>query len=148
VAAAVCAVLFSGCTRVDRQLFEGLTHTRDVLAADVPARVDLARYRELVGGFKSELAAARSRAQTSAERAVLRSYEDALPGLLDLLAVWEVKERDHVELLPLKEPLYQRLQKEYDLPVNSNEPPSIYAGEAMPAIWDATKAKLEKAGPQ
>ncbi len=132
------------CARVDRQLLAGLDRTSAVLVSDVPGKVNLARYRDLVGSYTTELTAARARAQTAGERAALEDYETAYTGLKDMLTIWEAKDAG-TELLPLRDPLNERVARQYKLPVNTNEPPSIYASEALPEIWAATKAKLELA---
>jgi hypothetical protein len=140
-----CALAMAGaaCAGVDSQKFAGLHHARTVLVAEVPSQVNLARYRDLVRGYSTEVVAAQARMETSGERELLKRFEDAESGLKDVLAVWEARDRGNSELLPLSDPTFSRLQKEYDLPVNTNEPPSIYANEAMSAIWGRTKATLE-----
>jgi hypothetical protein len=133
----------SACAGVDAQKFAGLHHARTVLVAEVPSQVNLTRYRDLVRGYSTEVVAAQARMATAGERELLKKFEAAEAGLKDVLAVWEARDSRDSELLPLSDPLFSRLQKEYDLPVNTNEPPSIYANEAMSAIWGRTKATLQ-----
>jgi hypothetical protein len=138
------AALASGCTRVDRQLFTGLDRTSQAILAEVP-KVGLERYRELTTSYTNELTAAHARAQTSAERAALEPYDSAQTGLKDILAVWSAKDTTQSDMLPVRDEMAGRIAKTYGLPVNTNEPPSIYAGEAMQIIWDSTKARLTQA---
>ena len=44
--------------------------------------------------------------------------------------------------LPLSDALPERLRLRYDLPVNSNEPRSIYASEALRALRDDITHRL------
>jgi hypothetical protein len=140
----LAATLAVSCAKVDRQLFGGLDRASTTILAEVP-KVSLARYRELVTVYASELTAAHSRAQTSAELAALDSYDAAQIGLKDILAVWDAKETRQSDMLPMRDEMAARVAKQYSLPVNTNEPPSIYASEAMQVIWDATKGRLTQA---
>ena len=144
-AAIVASVAAAGCTRIDRRIFEGLVRQSKSIEDQVPAKVDLARYRDLVNGMSDELAGATARAHTRGERAVLAEYDTALTGLKDILAVWEAKDRSRSDLLPIRDAMPARIAREYNLAVNTNEPPSIYASEAMQAIWATTKPRLEAA---
>jgi hypothetical protein len=140
----VAAGLAASCARVDRQLFSGLDRTGGVILSEVP-RVSLARYRELFNAYTTELTAAHARAQTGSERSALEPYDAAAAGLKDVLAVWDAKETSRSDMLPLADEMAARVAKTYSLPVNTNEPPSIYASEAMQLIWGATKDALTRA---
>jgi hypothetical protein len=48
-------------------------------------------------------------------------------------------------MLPIREELPARIAREYELGINTNEPPSIYADEALQAIWKAARGHLRAA---
>ena len=98
----------------------------------------LPQYRELLSAYTAELAGLRTRATNTRERAVLAEYEAALKGLTDIQLVWEEKDTRGSDMLPISEELPARIAREYDLGVNTNEPPSIYADEALAAIWNSS----------
>jgi hypothetical protein len=137
VLATLCA-----CTSTHRERFPTLEsasrHVVSVLSSDAT----LDRYRSAAASFATELEHAAPTTATGRER--LDRYRDVNKGLQDILAVWEAKSSGQQELLPLSSPLAGRLAKEWELPVNTNEPPSIYASEAMQTIWRATKKKIEE----
>jgi hypothetical protein len=105
----------------------------------------LPQYRELLAAYATEVSGVGTRATNSHERAVLAEYEAALKGLTDLRLVWEAKDARGSDMLPIREELVARIAREYDLGVNTNEPPSIYADEAMAAIWSAARGHLTDA---
>ena len=65
-----------------------------------------------------------------------------MKALTDLELVWEEQDKRDVEMLPIREALPARLAREYDLPVNTNEPPSIYTEEARRTIWETARRHL------
>ena len=75
---------------------------------------------------------------------MLAEYEAALKNLTDLQLVWEEKDA-RGEMLPIREEVPARIAREYELGVNTNEPPSIYADEAMSTIWKAARGHLTNA---
>lgn len=75
---------------------------------------------------------------------MLAEYEAALKNLTDLQLVWEEKDA-RGEMLPIREEIPARIAREYELGVNTNEPPSIYADEAMAAAWKAARGHLTNA---
>lgn len=75
---------------------------------------------------------------------MLAEYEAALKNLTDLQLVWEAKDA-RGEMLPIREELPARIAREYELGVNTNEPPSIYADEAMGTIWQRARKHLRAA---
>src|SRR5262249_27628208 len=85
------------------------------------------------------------RVTNSRGRAALAEYQAALKSLNDLELVWEAKDTQAREMLPIREEPTGRIAREYDLPVNTNEPPSIYADEAMGMIWQAALKHLRAA---
>ncbi len=105
----------------------------------------LPQYRELLSTYTAELSGVRGRARNTRERAVLAEYEAALRGLTDIQLVWEEKDARGSDMLPIREELPARIAREYDLGVNTNEPPSIYADEALHAIWAAARGHLRAA---
>jgi hypothetical protein len=137
--------LAGDCRGIDRRHFEGLETARQGIEAAIDAKAGLPRYRESLDKFSAELASAKARIETSRERHVLSQYEAAVPGLTDLRLVWEAREARGSDMLPIREDLPARIAREYDLGINTNEPPSIYAGEALQTIWTATKTHLEEA---
>ena len=44
-------------------------------------------------------------------------------------------------MLPIREELPARIAREYELGMNTNEPPSIYADEALQAIWEGAPTR-------
>jgi hypothetical protein len=142
---ALCLALCSGCAQMDKRAFSGVDQAGRAIVAAFDGKIPLPRYRELVAAFSAEVVHARAQTRSSSERTLLDEYDAAEAGLNDLLAVWQRREEHNEELLPIAEALPARLAEQYQLPVNTNEPPSIYATEAIHAIWDATRATLSHA---
>jgi hypothetical protein len=138
-------VLAGACRDFDRRHFAGLETAGKDIETAIDAKAGLPRYRESLDRFSAELANAKPRIQTSREREVLSQYEAAYRGLTDIRLVWEASEARGSDMLPIREELAARVAHEYDLGVNTNEPPSIYAGEALQTIWTTTRTKLEEA---
>ena len=137
--------LAGACQGLDREHFERLETAGQDIEAAIDAKAALPRYRELLDRFSAELASAQGRVQTSRDRKVLSQYEAAYRGLTDIRLVWEAKEARGSDMLPIREDLPARVAREYDLGINTNEPPSIYAGEALQTIWTTTRSKLAEA---
>lgn len=137
--------LASACGRIDRQAFQELDKAGRAVAVALEGRTALPRYRQLMAVYSAELIAARRKIRSSGDRALLTEYEAAGSTMQDLLAVWERRDEHDTELLPIAEELPARLKVEYDLPVNTNAPPSIYASEAMRAMADSARARLQQA---
>ena len=133
------------CQRLDRRAFDGVEKASRALQTAVDGQTSLRVYRQLLGTYSAELAAIRGRVTNPPQRAVLAEYEAALKGLTDLQLVWEDKEARGSEMLPIRDDLPARIAREYALGVNTNEPPSIYASEAMRAAWDAARQHLRSA---
>jgi hypothetical protein len=131
-----------GCGGLDRRAFEKVERTSKAVQAAIEGKTTLPKYRELLGAYSAELAAVRQRVTTARGHAALAEYEAALKGLTDIRLVWEDKDARGSDMLPIREELPARIAREYDLGVNTNEPPSIYADEALEAIWKATRAHL------
>ena len=138
-------VAAAACRGLDSQHFRGLDAAGRAIGSAVAAKSDLAQYRQLLAAFSSELSGAKTRATTAEEKAVLAQYESAHTALTDILLVWEAKEASGSDMLPIREALAERIAREYDLGINTNEPPSIYASEAMQTIWAAARTRLESA---
>lgn len=140
VCSIIAALMLSACTPARRERFPALETAGQNVQQVLSSNGSLDRYRTAAVTFSAAVASAS--AATSDGRDRLERYRVVDKGLQDLLAVWEMKSTQQQELLPLSSPLPGRLAKEYQLPVNTNEPPSIYASEAMQAIWERTKATL------
>ncbi|MDR1990924.1 MAG: hypothetical protein LBQ09_11930 [Acidobacteriaceae bacterium] len=138
----VCAVATIACGG-SLHLFDAVDHAAKTLEAAMNQKPDLPRYRELYTAFAGELDKATPAAHSSRERDALTQYERARAGLRDILFIWEEQTSRKAELLPIDNALFGRVQKEYDIPVNTNEPPSIYGSEAIRMIWESTKQRLD-----
>lgn len=134
-----------GCRDVDRRAFQSVERASTTVQTALDNKATLAQFRPLLAAYSAEVSAAESRASTPGERRLLAEYQAALKALTDVQLVWEEKEARGVQLLPIREALPARLKREYDLPVNTNEPPSIYADEAMTAAWDAARQHMRAA---
>ena len=131
---------------IERGTFERMRTASLAIESAITAKEPLPRYRQLVTEYSAALAATKVSVRTEREQALLARYESARPRLEDIQRVWEARTaRGETELLPISEPLAARLAREYDLPVNTNEPPSIYANEALQAIWAQARSTLEAA---
>jgi hypothetical protein len=139
------AVSTSSCGQINPDAFTGVQQAGDNIASAIASRTDVSHYRDLVTAYSNEMTKAEGLANSGPDRELLAQYRSIQDGLQDMLLVWEEKTQSNRELLPLNEPLSARLQKQYSLPVNTNEPPSIYATEALQMIWDETKGKLSAA---
>lgn len=137
------ALAIIGCDREAARTFQDVDREARSLEAAVAAKTDLRGFRERLTAFTTELDRAEREADSPGERAIAERYEAVRAGLNDILMVWELKESRRAERLPIAEPLPGRLAREYSLPINTNEPPSIYGSEAVQMIWEATKLKLD-----
>jgi len=133
------------CQRLDRRAFDGVEKASRALQTAVDSQTSLPTYRQLLSTYVTELAAVRGRVSNAPERAVLAEYEAALKGLSDLQLVWEDKEARGSEMLPIRDELPARIAREYELGVNTNEPPSIYATEALHRVWETARVHLRAA---
>lgn len=138
VAAAV-TVAACGITRED---FHSLDLAGREIVIALGSNPSPARLTELRGRFTTALDAAAPLANSGAERDLIADYRAAQAALDDLLAIVALRERVGGELLPVSEPLAERAWKTYDLPINTNEPPSIYATEAVREIQSALRTRL------
>jgi hypothetical protein len=133
------------CGGVERQRFVRLDEAGRAIEQGISQKADLARFRQLLDAFATELAAAGPRVSTVREGALLSRYQEAYTGLTDMRLVWEARQARGSDMLPIREDLPARIAREYELGVNTNEPPSIYANEALEAIWARTREKLATA---
>ena len=137
-------ISLSACWTADRRAFRDVERASTALQTAIDGKAGLPRYRELLNAYATALSTVRPRVTRSEDRAVLAEYEPALKNLTDLQLVWAEKEA-RGEMLPIREEGPARIAREYELPVNTNEPPSIYADEAMAAIWRAAQKHLRAA---
>jgi hypothetical protein len=135
----------TACTGLDRRTFLGVERASKAIQAALDGKTALPQYRELLSTYSTELSGIRARVSNRREQAVLAEYDAALRGLTDIQLVWENKETRGSDMLPIREELPARIAREYDLGVNTNEPPSIYADEALQAIWQAARRHLATA---
>ena len=133
------------CTGVERRTFQGVERASGAIQAALDGRPTLPQYRELLRAYSTELSGARAGGTTSRGRATLAEYDAALKGLTDIELVWEAKDARGSDMLPIREELPARIAREYDLGINTNEPPSIYANEALTAISAAVRGHLQAA---
>jgi hypothetical protein len=139
----IIACVAGSCKGINREAFEGVNQAGREIELAIGAKADLSRYQQVLAEFTAQLATARQQAQSEADRALIAEYEDVQRQLDDMRLVWEAREARHAELLPVADPVAGRVQKQYGLPVNTNEPASIYASEALQLIWKDTKKKLD-----
>jgi hypothetical protein len=139
----IIACVAGSCKGVNHEAFEGVNQAGREIELAIGAKADLPRYEQVLADFTTQLASARSQAQSEADRALVAAYEDVQRQLDDMRLVWEAREARQAELLPIADPVAGRVQQQYDLPVNTNDPPSIYAGEALQRIWEDTKNKID-----
>ena len=132
------------CRTVDRRAFRDVERASKAVQTAIDGKAGLPRYRELLNEYASALSTVRPRVTHPEDRAVLAEYEAALKNLTDLQLVWEEKDA-RGEMLPIREEVPARIAREYELGVNTNEPPSIYADEAMSTIWKAARGHLRNA---
>lgn len=95
--------------------------------------------------FRTALQARASDIASRQERELLEVYRAADTAAADLAALFERRGSPDNVLLPVSDPLIERIWKTYDLPVNTNEPPSIYFAEAGRAIVDVARQRLNEA---
>ena len=144
----LCVFLLSSicaCGTADRRMFESVERASKAIQVAVDGKAPLPRYRELLDTYAAELSDVGPRVRDSRGRTALAEHQTALKSLTDLELVWEEKDTRGREMLPIREELAARVAREYDLPVNTNEPPSIYVDEAMTAIWHSAQKHLRAA---
>jgi len=139
-------VAVAACGRVNQRAFENVNRAGHRIEPAVTGRSTLADYRAAFADFSAALDAVKSQQLSTHDQAVVQQYDDVRRSLDDIRLVWEERETRRQELLPIAEALPGRLQKQYDLPVNTNEPPSIYATEARNLIWESARKKLDAIG--
>ena len=137
------ATALMACQPVSTAQFDRLDAAGRGVRSAIENKAGLEGFRKAVDAFSAELATTAADASAGSDRARLDRYREIEASLKDIVLVWEEKNATQKELMALATPLASRLQKQYDLPVNTNEPPSIYASEAMQMIWDAQKKKME-----
>ena len=137
-------ISLSACRTVDRRAFQDVERASRALQTAIDGKTGLPRYRELLNAYVVALSAVDAHVTRADDRAVLAEYQAALKNLTDLQLVWEEKDA-RGEMLPIREDVPARIAREYELGVNTNEPPSIYADEAMAAIWQAALKHLHAA---
>jgi len=143
-------VLFGACVSsgtLDRRRFDGVRRAGQAIRESIGAKAKLPRYQELLVRYADELSKLKETATRAEERALIERYAALYAQLEDIRLVWEARSTHAAETdrLPLSDPLSARLAEQYRLPVNTNEPPSIYATEALNAIWSAAKESLDGA---
>jgi hypothetical protein len=132
------------CRTVDRRAFRDVERASRAVQAAIDGKASLPRYRELLNAYATALSTVRPQVTRAQDRAVLAEYEAALKNLTDLQLVWEEKDA-RGELLPVRDEVAARIAREYELGVNTNEPPSIYADEALGTIWKVATQHLANA---
>ena len=135
----------SACTGRDRRTFPGVERASKAIQAALDSKPTLPQFRELLSVYSTELNGIRARVASPRDQTVLKEYDAALKGLTDMQLVWEAKEARGSDMLPIREELPARIAREYELGINTNEPPSIYADEALQAIWKAARGHLRAA---
>jgi hypothetical protein len=126
-------------------MFDAVERASKAIQTAMAGKAARLQYRQLWGAYMLELSIVEPRVTSARGRQALAEYEAALKGLTDLDEVWEAKDTSGSELLPIRDELAGRVAHEYALPVNTNEPPSIYADEAMQASWQAAQKHLRAA---
>lgn len=137
-------IFSSACRTADRRAFQDVERASQAVQSALDGKASLSRYRELLSAYAVALSTVSPRVTQADDRAVLAEYQAALKNLTDLQLVWEEKDA-RGEMLPIREEIPARIAREYELGINTNEPPSIYADEAMAAIWKAARGRLANA---
>jgi hypothetical protein len=150
VVAISIALVASACVSggaLNRQRFEGVRRAGHAIRESIGANAKLPRYQELLVRYADELSKLKEVATGTEEKLLLARYDALYAQLEDIRLVWEARTTHAAETdrLPLSDPLSARLAEQYRLPINTNEPPSIYATEALNAIWSAAKEALDGA---
>ena len=145
---ALCLAVATACGGVDRQTFSELDRTGRALIVAFEGKPNLPAFRTLHQQFSSALGATKPRAQSSRDRTLIRDYEAVDALLREMLILWTGRDEHEAELLPVADALPGRLRTRYDLPVNTNEPTSIYASEALRALRDDVTTRLSAASDQ
>lgn len=147
VIAAFTASACASSGALDRQHFEGVRRAGQAIRESIGANAKLPRYQELLVRYADELSKLKEAATGANEKVLVERYVALYAQLEDIRLVWEARttRAADTDRLPLSDPLSARLAEQYRLPVNTNEPPSIYATEALNAIWSAAKESLDGA---
>jgi len=135
----------SACTGRDRRTFPGVERASKAIQAALDSKPTLPQFRERLSVYSTELNDIHARVASSRDQPVLKEYDAALKELTDMQLVWEAKESRGSDMLPIREELPARIAREYQLGINTNEPPSIYADEAMQAARQAARQHLANA---
>lgn len=141
----LCLAVATACGGIDRQTFAELDRTGRALAVAFAGKPNLPAFRTLQQQFAAALGTAKPRAQSSGDRTQISDYEAVDALLREMLVLWVGRDEHDAELLPVADELPGRLLKRYDLPVNTNEPTSIYASEALRALRDDVTTRLATA---
>ncbi len=141
----MCLAVATACGGVDRQTFSELDRAGRALVVAFESKPNLSAFRALHQKFAAALGTAKPRAQSSGDRTQLSDYEAVDALLREMLVLWAGRDEHDAELLPVADELPGRLLKRYDLPVNTNEPTSIYASEALRALRDDVTKRLATA---
>jgi hypothetical protein len=136
----------TACAGFDPQLFTPLDQTGRAIADALKERPSLPKFRPLRQSFGVALNDVRPRLRSARERTLFGDYEVIDLRLSEMLAVWEGLEEREESLMPVAGTLAAQLKTRYELPVNTNEPVSIYANEALYALRDDIIQRIADAG--
>lgn len=141
--AVLMAVILSACASFNPRTFDPLARASNDIVTALTERPSLPRFSPLRQSFATALNDVKPHVKSSKEKTLFGEYEVVDERLGEMLTVWEGLEKE-VEMLPVTQPLGAALKTRYELGVNTNDPPSIYVNEALLALRDDIKARIDK----
>ena len=143
--AAVLMLSATACAHFNPALFTPLDRAGREIAGVMKDRPSLPKFKPLRQSFSTALNDVRPRVESARERTLFGDYEVIDQRLGEMLAVWEGLEEREESMIPVTGALGTQLKTRYELPVNTNQPPSIYANEALYALRDDIVKRVDEA---
>lgn len=147
---AIAAVLISiGCSSggtVDNARHENLYRAAKSLESAVGVGVTLARYRELLQQFATELSISKDKAANRAEREMITAFADAFIAYRDAGTLWDQKVRGVEQLSPAGNAELMGIADAYPIRGSGSGANFTFAVDAaMQTVWRAADARLTRA---
>ena len=148
----VLAVLFSGCSGIDKNKFNDLNRSAKAIEGAVAVGVDHPKFADLLQNFSTEIAIVRDKVKSEKEAQLLAAYAGALDAYRDSAALWALElagdEADRAaNVIQVPQDLVSSLSK-YAIP-GLNVPDAngliVIENDSIQLLWALAKEKLNQA---
>jgi hypothetical protein len=146
----VLLIALGGCGRgIDQAKFDGVYRAGQGMKSATDVGVSIAKYRELLQVFASEVAMAEAKPTNPVEKRMVARWSEALANYRDALTLWTAKIEHRESILPTTAiPEGPALIDRYRLPTEQGVNPeyrtfSVEAG--MQTVWAKASANIAMA---